>query len=79
MQAGVDEKAVYGALIRRGSVLSTGVNPTDGLRFDGGAKVPPRMVLIRHVIAADGRRRSWQWPRRDLRLYVKLSRSTMCS
>jgi hypothetical protein len=69
---------VYGALIRHGSVLSTGVNPTDGLRFDGGAKVPPRVVLIRYVIAADGRRRSWQWPRRDLTRYVKPIRSTMC-
>ena len=59
--SGVDEKAVYGALIRHGSVLSTSVNPTDGLRFDGGAKVPPRVALIRYVIAryviaADGRR-----------------------
>ena len=36
-QAGGDEKAVYGALIRHGSVLSTSVNPTDGLRFDGAA------------------------------------------
>jgi hypothetical protein len=31
------EKAVQNALIRHGSVLSTSVNPTDGLRFDGAA------------------------------------------
>jgi hypothetical protein len=32
------EKPVHGALIRRRPVLSTGVNPTDGHRFDGGAE-----------------------------------------
>jgi len=31
-----DEKAVHGALIRHGTMLSTSVNPTDGHRFDGG-------------------------------------------
>jgi hypothetical protein len=29
---------VYGALIRHSTMLSTSVNPTDGHRFDGGAK-----------------------------------------
>jgi hypothetical protein len=33
-----DEKAVLGALIRHSTMLSTAVNPTDGLRFDGGVK-----------------------------------------
>src|SRR5215468_11548551 len=30
-----NEKAVHGALIRHGTMLSTSVNPTDGPRFDG--------------------------------------------
>jgi hypothetical protein len=29
---------VHGALIRHGTMLSTGVNPTDGHRFDGDAE-----------------------------------------
>jgi len=33
-----DEKALQGALIPHSTMLSTPVNPTDGLRFDGGAK-----------------------------------------
>jgi len=33
-----DEKTVVGALIRHSTMLSTSVNPTDGLRFDGDAK-----------------------------------------
>jgi hypothetical protein len=31
------KKPVHGALIRPPAMLSTGVNPTDGLRFDGDA------------------------------------------
>ena len=37
-QRGRIEKAVYGALIRHSTMLSTSVNPTDGLRFDGDAE-----------------------------------------
>jgi hypothetical protein len=36
-QGRVDEKAVHSALIRCRPMLSTLVNPTDGLRFDGVA------------------------------------------
>jgi hypothetical protein len=31
------KKPVHGALIRPPAMLSTAVNPTDGLRFDGDA------------------------------------------
>jgi hypothetical protein len=37
---------VVGALIRHGTMLSTSVNPTDGLRFDGAALVSPKAMLI---------------------------------
>jgi hypothetical protein len=48
-----DEKAVHGALIRHGTMLSTSVNPTDGPRFDGGTPfsaegdVHPQEILSR--------------------------------
>jgi hypothetical protein len=37
LQAGLAKKPVQGALIRPPAMLSTAVNPTDGLRFDGDA------------------------------------------
>ena len=40
------EKGVVGALIRHSTMLSTSVNPTDGLRFDGGAVASPKVKFI---------------------------------
>jgi hypothetical protein len=37
LQAGLAKKPVQGALIQPPAMLSTAVNPTDGLRFDGDA------------------------------------------
>src|SRR5262249_15779845 len=63
-----NEKAVYGALIRHSTMLSTSVNPTDGPRFDGGTPAPPAARLIPTGIAADAADfRSWQW-QRDFKL-----------
>jgi hypothetical protein len=54
------EKAAVGALIRHGTMLSTSVNPTDGLRFDGGAVASPRaMFILRNRGGRPGR--SWRW------------------
>jgi hypothetical protein len=36
-EGGFSQKACANALIRRPAMLSTSVNPTDGLRFDGDA------------------------------------------
>ena len=75
-----NEKAVYGALIRHSTMLSTSVNPTDGPRFDGGTAILPTAMFIPKRINGGPkgcRKRSWRW-RRDFKAFAKPTRSTMC-
>jgi hypothetical protein len=37
-------------------MLSTAVNPTDGLRFDGDANASPKMTLIRNRYSGESPR-----------------------
>src|SRR5947207_7240706 len=64
------------ALIRRSAMLSTAVNPTDGLRFDGSAASAAEGDVHPQILRRTAAERSWQW-RTDFRRSAKPTRSMM--